>query len=129
MPQHLSREGVLCRLQHLTMGGGTVSEHQLYQSGVLLGELQEWVLQDAQLGVNMGSFSGVWHLHPSTSHILIDFCSDLGAHWRCPHHYSSPQWGTTMLAPLHEFENAYAGQGSPTHFFLFVDLHAGHGPA
>jgi hypothetical protein len=37
------------------MGNGVVSEHQLHQTGVKLGDLQEWVLQNAHLG----SFSGV----------------------------------------------------------------------
>ncbi len=45
-----------------------MTEHQLYQPGVLLGNLQEWVLQDAHLGVHLGSFSGVRHLHPSFTH-------------------------------------------------------------
>ena len=40
---------------HLTMGNGVVTEHQLYIPGVMLGGLQEWVLQNAHLG----SFSGV----------------------------------------------------------------------
>ena len=53
-------KGALCRLQHLTMGGGPISEHQLFQPGVSLGNLQEWVLQDASL-VSLGSLhlSGV----------------------------------------------------------------------
>ena len=45
-----------------------MTEHQLYQPGVLLGNLQEWVLQDAHLGVHLGSFSGVRHLRPSLTH-------------------------------------------------------------
>ena len=51
----LKRCELLCRLENLTMGNGVVSEHQLHQTGVKLGDLQEWVLQNAHLG----SFSGV----------------------------------------------------------------------
>ena len=44
-----------CRLKHLTMGTGIVTEHQMYHAGCMLEELQEWVLQHA----NLGNFSGV----------------------------------------------------------------------
>ena len=44
-----------CRLKHLTMGTGIVTEHELYHAGCMLEELQEWVLQHA----NLGNFSGV----------------------------------------------------------------------
>ena len=44
-----------CRLKHLTMGMGIVTEHQMYHTGCMLEELQEWVLQHA----NLGNFSGV----------------------------------------------------------------------
>ena len=79
------------------MGDGLVTEHQLYQPGVLLSNLQEWVLQGAHLGVHLGSFSGVKHWHPSLSptHFLksIDVC------------YESctilPHWYMCMLAQLH----------------------------
>ena len=37
------------------MGTGIVTEHQMYHAGCMLEELQEWVLQHA----NLGNISGV----------------------------------------------------------------------